>query len=178
MKWINELPLEHTSSNGTTFKAVRSDLKGPVTVSFPSWPLTEEQKREDFLQFGTWRRGCIFKQLNGFSGYDRICFVYSTGTTTGRISSREPAISAKPKSGTLAEPSSATEPVGAREITQQDLGIKRQAVNAAYDLHGFPSAQYDLEFDELHTLNLGYMAQQYRKERGLPPGGKTPYCPD
>jgi hypothetical protein len=68
--------------------------------------------------------------------------------------------------------------VGAGEITKQDLEVKRKAVNDAYYSHGFRSTQYDREFDELHTLNLAYMAQQYRKERGLPPNGKTPYCPD
>jgi acyl carrier protein len=157
MKWINDLPLEHTSSNGTTFKAERCDLKGPVTVSFPSWPLTEEQKREDFLQFGTWHRGCIFNQLNGFSGYDCITFVYSNGATTGRISSREPAISATPKSGTVPEP--APKPVA--PVASDKPGIEARMVQVITEHMGLapsdvvPGATVrDLGMDSLDVIEL------------------------
>lgn len=71
-----------------------------------------------------------------------------------------------------------TVPSGAlrqREFTQQDLNLKRKLVNDAYFIHGFPSAEYDQEFDELHTLTLSFMAQGYRKERGAPPDSRTPY---
>lgn len=59
--------------------------------------------------------------------------------------------------------------------TSADIQAKRRRVNKAYSEHGFPSPEYDKEFDELHDMRLKFMAIQYRRERGLPPGSKTPY---
>jgi hypothetical protein len=70
--WINDKPLEHTSHHGTTFKAQRSDLYGGVTVTKPAWPIAEAQFAADFGEFTAWHALCIFKQLNGFAGYDCI----------------------------------------------------------------------------------------------------------
>ena len=61
-------------------------------------------------------------------------------------------------------------------LTTTDLARKRAEVRTAYDTHGFHSRNYQQAFDELHVMNLQYMADAFRKERGLPPGSKTPYC--
>ena len=81
MEWLNEKPLEHTSSNGTTFKADRCDLRGGVIIEYPSYLLTDQQKMDDFLQFGAWHRGEIWQRLNGFSGYD--CVQIKTPSNAG-----------------------------------------------------------------------------------------------
>lgn len=72
MTWMNDKPLEHTSHNGTSFKAERCDLYGGVKVTKPTWPITEVQLAADFGEFTAWHVLCIFKQLNGFAGYDCI----------------------------------------------------------------------------------------------------------
>lgn len=62
-------------------------------------------------------------------------------------------------------------------VTCGDIAAKRIRVCEAYARHGFPSPEYEKEFDELHDMNMRYMADKFRRERGLPPGSKTPYCP-
>lgn len=69
---INDKPLEHTSHNGTTFKASRCDLQGGVTVTKPAWLISDLQLAADFGEFTAWHALCIFKQLNGFAGYNCI----------------------------------------------------------------------------------------------------------
>lgn len=54
--------------------------------------------------------------------------------------------------------------------------IKRVEVNKHYATCGFESHQYQNSFDELHDLNIIYMAAQFRHERGMPKHFKTPYC--
>lgn len=61
-------------------------------------------------------------------------------------------------------------------ITQSDIARKQQAVRQAYAAHGFHSSEYQRGFDELHDLRMRFMAQQFRKHRGLPPNYRTPYC--
>lgn len=60
-------------------------------------------------------------------------------------------------------------------LSQANIQAKRQQVNAAYSEHGFHSSQYQKSFDELHDMNMSFMADQFRKALGLPPGAKTPY---
>lgn len=67
-------------------------------------------------------------------------------------------------------------PVG-RSPTKMDIERKRNEVRAAYSQRGFHSKEYQQSFDELHDMNLLYMATSFRAERGLPPSAKTPYCP-
>jgi hypothetical protein len=63
-------------------------------------------------------------------------------------------------------------------ISESDISNKRLEVNAAYVFHGFNSPQYQKSFDELHDMNMEYMANLFRKQRGLPPDSKTPYDPE
>lgn len=60
-------------------------------------------------------------------------------------------------------------------VSLLDLQAKSRRVNEAYAKHGFPSAEYHREFDELHDMRMTFMANKYRAEWGLPPDGKTPY---
>jgi hypothetical protein len=53
---------------------------------------------------------------------------------------------------------------------------KRVLVNQAYTAHGFHSTQYQRSFDELHGMNMLFMADRFRQERGLSPKARTPYC--
>ncbi len=62
-------------------------------------------------------------------------------------------------------------------ITKAQIIRKREEVNLAYSTYGFHSAEYQRSFDELHDMNLVFMAQQYRNARGLPTNTRTPYCP-
>ena len=61
-------------------------------------------------------------------------------------------------------------------VSKTDVEAKRREVNAAYSTHGFHSREYQDSFDELHDMNMMFMAGQFRKERGLPPNARTPYC--
>lgn len=61
-------------------------------------------------------------------------------------------------------------------VTKGAIKAKRREVNHAYSAFGFHSREYQQSFDELHEMNMTYMAEQFRKERGLPPNAKTPYC--
>lgn len=63
-----------------------------------------------------------------------------------------------------------------RVITEADIEAKRREVNQAYERHGFHSREYQQGFDQLHDMRMDFMAQNYRKEWGLPPDAKTPYC--
>lgn len=63
----------------------------------------------------------------------------------------------------------------ANQITLVELQDKSRRVNEAYARHGFPSAEYDREFAELHDMRMKFMADKFRAERGLPPDSKTPY---
>lgn len=61
-------------------------------------------------------------------------------------------------------------------IDPANIEVKRHEVNAAYRTHGFHSSRYQKSFDELHEMNMTFMANRFRKERGLPPNARTPYC--
>jgi len=61
-------------------------------------------------------------------------------------------------------------------ITTTELARKRAEVNDAYYIYGFHSVQYHQSFDELHDMNLLFMAERFRRVHGLPPGSRTPYC--
>jgi hypothetical protein len=63
------------------------------------------------------------------------------------------------------------------QITIAEIARKRVVVNRAYYAHGFHSPEYQGSFDELHDMNMLIMADQFRRERGLPPASRTPYCP-
>lgn len=63
------------------------------------------------------------------------------------------------------------------QITIAEIARKRVAVNHAYVAHGFHSPEYQNSFDELHDMNMLFMADQFRREWGLPPTSRTPYCP-
>lgn len=63
-------------------------------------------------------------------------------------------------------------------VTKEDIAAKRQEVNRLYEEFGFHSNQYCQAYDELHAMNMDFMTNQYRKERGLPPTAITPYCPN
>lgn len=56
-----------------------------------------------------------------------------------------------------------------------DIAAKRREVNHAYYTHGFASTEYQQGFNELHGKNMTFMAERFRRDRGLPPDGKTPY---
>lgn len=64
----------------------------------------------------------------------------------------------------------------ARTVTLACIEAKRSEVREAYATQGFHSREYQRSFDELHDMNLEYMASRFRNERGLPPSAKTPYC--
>ena len=74
-KFINEQPIEHSSSNGTTFKADRADLIGGVTVQAYSHT-SEKDKMADFAEFAAWHTHCIFNQLNGFNGWSAVKYIH------------------------------------------------------------------------------------------------------
>lgn len=61
-------------------------------------------------------------------------------------------------------------------VSQVDIDVKRREVNQAYAVYGFNSQEYQQGFDELHDMQMQFMADNFRKERGLPPNAKTPYC--
>jgi hypothetical protein len=61
-------------------------------------------------------------------------------------------------------------------ITTDAIARKRVAVNRAYAAHGFHSPEYQNSFDELHDLNMLFMAHEFRREWGLPASSRTPYC--
>lgn len=63
-------------------------------------------------------------------------------------------------------------------ITSEDLRAKRCEVHSLYVRFGIGHEFYETSFDELHDLNLLFMAQEYRKTNGLLPFAKTPYCED
>lgn len=63
-------------------------------------------------------------------------------------------------------------------ITRASIEAKRLQVRQAYAIHGFHSKEYQQSFDELHDLNMVFMAANFRASRGLPPDAKTPYCPN
>ncbi|MHD0644079.1 hypothetical protein ACYPKM_00415 [Pseudomonas aeruginosa] len=68
----NEQPIEHTCSNGTTFKADRADLRNGVKVSNFSNLNDLEKVTADFAEFGAWHALTVREHLNGFPGYDAI----------------------------------------------------------------------------------------------------------
>lgn len=53
---------------------------------------------------------------------------------------------------------------------------KRCEVRSAYEKFGFNSAEYNKSFEELHDLNMVYMADNFRAVHGLSEKAKTPYC--
>jgi hypothetical protein len=61
-------------------------------------------------------------------------------------------------------------------ISLQKIQAKRQQVNDFYVKYGFNSPEYNKAFDQLHDMNLLYMADKYRSIHGLGANSKTPYC--
>ena len=62
-------------------------------------------------------------------------------------------------------------------ITSQMIETKRQEIRTIYAKDNYCSPAYEKAFDELHDMNMLFMAQNYRKARGiLNPYAKTPYC--
>lgn len=55
-----------------------------------------------------------------------------------------------------------------------EIEIKRQQVRSLYVKYGI-SPIYEKAFNELHNLNMAFMAEQYRKNNGMLPKSKTPY---
>lgn len=53
-------------------------------------------------------------------------------------------------------------------ITLYDIEIKRNQVRRVYKNFGL-SKQYDSVFEELHELNILFMAQQHQENNGLLP---------
>lgn len=68
---LNATSFEHMCKNGTVFKADRCDLKNGVKV-YSSWEIDKLRFAADFAEFGAWHFSEIWKQLNGFGGYDTI----------------------------------------------------------------------------------------------------------
>lgn len=58
-------------------------------------------------------------------------------------------------------------------MNSREITAKRQQVRRVYAAHGFHSAEYQKEFDELHSLVMAQMKRQYRVGRDLPPNSKT-----
>jgi hypothetical protein len=56
----------------------------------------------------------------------------------------------------------------------KEIETKRQEVRSLYVKYGI-SPIYEKAFDELHDLNMDFMAEQYRKDNGMLPKPKTPY---
>lgn len=61
-------------------------------------------------------------------------------------------------------------------VCNDAIEAKRQQVLEAYSKYGVGSREYEGAFDELHDMRMDAMAEDYRNERGLPPGATTPYC--
>lgn len=61
-------------------------------------------------------------------------------------------------------------------ITITQIETQRKKVRKTYDIHGFPSQEYEEEFDKLHRMNMVYNAEKYRRGNCLPTNAKTPYC--
>lgn len=61
-------------------------------------------------------------------------------------------------------------------IDIRTINVQRNLVNQYYTKFGFNSKEYNQAFDDLHNLNLQYMAEQYRKTWGFSSNTKTPYC--
>jgi len=73
MRHINEQPYQHFSGNGTEFKCLRCDFKLPVIVKKPKG-ISNEAYTRDVAEMVSNHVLTIWKQLNGFSGYDCINF--------------------------------------------------------------------------------------------------------
>lgn len=61
-------------------------------------------------------------------------------------------------------------------VSEAEIHAKRREVRRGYSTLGFHSQEYQEAFDQLHEMNMAFMADRFRKERGLPPNAKTPYC--
>lgn len=57
----------------------------------------------------------------------------------------------------------------------QELEVKRQQVRHAYVENGVHSHKYREQFNQLHDLNMVFMATTYRSIHGLPSWAVTPY---
>lgn len=57
----------------------------------------------------------------------------------------------------------------------QERAAMRREVNRLYDTFGFKSREYQEAFNKLHYMNMAWMAEGYREERGLSPNAITPY---
>ncbi len=72
---MNEKEISHTSSNGTTFKSDRGDLRSGVKATY-LWEIDDMKKLADFAEFGAWHAFWIHPNLNGFPGYDTINYSF------------------------------------------------------------------------------------------------------
>jgi hypothetical protein len=72
---INDKPFTWHSPQGTVFSGERHDLGGGVHVSVKR----SELKMFDLYQFTHWHTMWIHPDLNGFSGYDCVRFVFADG---------------------------------------------------------------------------------------------------
>lgn len=63
-----------------------------------------------------------------------------------------------------------------RKLDRQIINEKKNEVRDVYVQYGFKSDEYEKAFDELHLMNIKYMAQRYRAIHGMSRYSKTPYC--
>jgi hypothetical protein len=56
----------------------------------------------------------------------------------------------------------------------QEVEAKRQRVRQAYEQYGL-GPEYEKEFEELHSLNMAFMAAHYRRVHDLLPWAHNPY---
>ena len=77
MKFLNEKPFEHTSKNGTRFTCPRCDFRETIKVEIPIeiWP-NFRKIGVDIAEMIGYHCGNVWKQLNGFQGYDCIDFQF------------------------------------------------------------------------------------------------------
>lgn len=82
MEFLNDKPFAHRSKNGTTFEADRCDLKGGVTVT-KTKGATEQATCADFAEFAAYHALVIRERINGFHGYDAVCYTFSETAELG-----------------------------------------------------------------------------------------------
>lgn len=59
---------------------------------------------------------------------------------------------------------------------RQEEAMQARRVNLAYGKTNSCNPEYEHEFDILSEMRRKNMAEDFRKERGLPCDAKTPYC--
>lgn len=75
-KPMNDMPFQHISSNGTIFTCPRCDLSVPVKVTLPDWKIGVLTIVQDVSEFVGYHSRNIWKELNGFQGYDCITYEF------------------------------------------------------------------------------------------------------